>query len=235
VEKLIAKKYGKTKIIRIPQDKEIFISVVPDVKHRTQLLSHAAIGTNEIWYIVCQALKTEGCSEVIRLVRVFIAPAFYEGFQRVLKSVAVEHFSWFYNVNVEMPSVEKFNVVSKAWKMNVEHFQHYRSISIILQNLIDENGPLLPARHIFLRIISFWNSVKAPTDKKSQVLKDLQPKIFKFGTISRLWIRLLLSAVYNAIKTYRMFALRENVSSGSIISLRHFRNMANRLGSFPLC
>ena len=86
---------------------------------------------------------------------------------------------------------------------------------------IDDGEPLPPARNIFPQIIYFWNAAKAPTDKKSQVLKSMQPNMFHFGTMARAWIRVLLGgAVYNAVRNFRLELLESDVREGKIVSLR---------------
>ena len=133
-----------------------------------------------------------------------------------------------------MPDESKFEFTKGSWSTSKASFVHHRAIAMTLDEAIAEReAPLPPARNIFPRLISFWNIAKAPTDKKSQILKSIQPNLFKFGTMARVWVRVVLGgAVCNAVRTYRLDCLSSAVRDKKIISLRQFRNRANALGSF---
>jgi hypothetical protein len=75
--------------------------------------------------------------------------------------------------------------------------------------------PLPPAKRILPTIVSFWNIVKGGIDVYSRFLKNVKQGHNQLQVNSAIWIRLLMTFVYNTY--HSMICIRISVRSSSIL------------------
>ena len=142
-------------------------------------------------------------SEIIRIIHIHIEEEDRRKYMMILADVHQENMSWVSDVSVPIP------------QMSLQELAHAKDIHTVKQTLdlwrslnnhiLNNNGPLLPAKHIMPTAIALWNKTKGGIDVYSRVLKNTQAFHGKLPPIASVWLRLLMSLVYNAFQCQRLF------------------------------
>ncbi|ETI54949.1 hypothetical protein F443_02327 [Phytophthora nicotianae P1569] len=89
-----------------------------------------------------------------------------------------------------------------------------------LNDLVAKNdGPLPPAKHIIPTAIATRNRVKGDIDVYTRFLKNFHARHLHLPPLAAIWIRMLLSIMYNAYQSSKLLQFKsENMSFNSFFS-----------------
>ena len=92
--------------------------------------------------------------------------------------------------------------------------------------LVQKEGKLRPGRLILPTVIAYWNRCKGPIDLYSRYLANVQAKHGKISPNGRIWIRLLMTCVYNAYHSYALYKMLPTL--GDLKSYTEFQRLKHR-------
>jgi hypothetical protein len=198
-----------------------FKNVIPDVKHRTQLLHDMAIGDlKQAYYVVASATK------IIRVVNINASPRYLHLYRLALKKqMEAANLDWILQGEVpEFPANEyvtgqlKYASSKYTIKKTLELWRH------IHQKIIDRGRPLPKGRLILPYIVALWNRCKGPIDMYSRFLRNVTSKHVKLPARGAVWLRLIMTCVYNGFQSYALYKSSAFLLSQECRSFRDYQH-----------
>jgi hypothetical protein len=95
-----------------------------------------------------------------------------------------------------------------------------------------EDKPLPPGRMLIPTIIAMWNRNKGPIDVFSRFMKNCHARHAQLSPLANIWLRLLMSRVYNAYQSYVLSRSALFLLSDDCLGYASFQAHRKRHGSF---
>ena len=222
-EMALATRYGVFKSINSSLNPLEFKQSVPESSHRCQLIHGMACGDlRHAFYVVASLSRT------IRIVHVLIDDKTVECYHRSLRDFARAEMDWV--LDGEVPSLDGIKLTHAVDAYTIgKALDLWRAINNVVKN---RGRPLPPGRMLLPTIIAAWNRNKGPIDVFSRFMKNCHARHSQLPPLANIWLRLLMSRVYNA---YQSFILSRSVSfllSDECTGYSRFQTHRNLHGSF---
>lgn len=102
-----------------------------------------------------------------------------------------------------------------------------------MSSMIATRGKPLPAgRHLLPELVATWNRGKGPIDGFSRIQKNVKAEHANLGPIAAIWLRLIMSLVYNAFQCYNLSKTVDYLLSDECTSFKDFQRKKARLPPF---
>jgi hypothetical protein len=92
--------------------------------------------------------------------------------------------------------------------------------------------PLPAGPHLVPELIAEWNCGKGPIDGYSRFQKNVKAQHSHLGPVAAIWLRLIMTMVYNAYHSYLLSRCEEFLMSDRCLSFRQFQKEKSRQLSF---
>lgn len=178
-------------------------------------------------------------TQIVRVVHVKCNKHDISIYIKALKSmIEVANMEWLENENVPLPTYAdhlfkdelKHAVDNDTVKKNL---QLWRALN---KFVVTEGRPVPPGRLILPTVVAYWNRCKGSIDLYSRHLKDVQAKHNKLNATGRIWIRLLMTCIFNAYQSYAMYKTMSGLANGDFLSFYNYqlekRERAGPLSTF---
>ena len=122
-----------------------------------------------------------------------------KSYQLALQEVHDRELSWV--LHGQLPCLDgiKLTHAVDSYTVQQKALDLWRTIS----NVVRAQGrPLPPGRMLIPTIIAMWNRSKGPIDMFSWFMKNCQARHAQLSPLANIWLRLLMSRVYNAYQSY---------------------------------
>lgn len=173
-------------------------AVIPESSHRLQILHSIACSGITHGYLVYAS-----STYIIRVVHVVVSESASHTYQSALKAIALGYMEWVYT---ETASIPEFETEQLGHCVDQATLVQTLGLWRALVKLINERqNPLPPAKHIMPTLIALWNRVKGGIDVYSRYLKNVKSKHFRLTPSATIWLRLLMTLVYNAYQSFLLF------------------------------
>ena len=171
-----------------------FKELIPDTAHRAQLLHGMVCAkVQQAFYVVASL------SRIIRVVHVHILSDTAIAYIAAMSRVHEYELTWVLQ-GLSLPEFTR------------EHMGHAIDLytiksSLALWRAINESvrvrgRPFPLGRMIIPSVVAMWNHSKGPIDVFSRFLKNCQARHSKLPPLANIWLRLILSRVYNAFQSF---------------------------------
>ncbi|KAG1713297.1 hypothetical protein DVH05_001017 [Phytophthora capsici] len=169
--------------------------VVPEASHRLQLLHNISCGGVQDGFLVYASSTT-----IIRVVHVVVEPRVSWTYRAALEAIQKGYFTWIYG---EHGTVPQFDSAQLGHCIDQATLEQTLMLWKALVKLINDRGePLPPAKHIIPTLVALWNRVKGGIDVYSRYLKNVKSKHYRLSPTATVWLRMLMTLVYNAHQTF---------------------------------
>ncbi|KAE9360930.1 hypothetical protein PF008_g1533 [Phytophthora fragariae] len=169
--------------------------LIPDPSHRLQILHCVVCGGISDGFLVYAS-----STSFIRVVHVVVGSDVSRIYYAALKAIMTEHLMWIYSDNGVMP---RFGGGPRSHCVDMVTLEPTLALWGVLVTLTKvRQQPLPPAKHIIPTLIASWNRVKGGIDVYSRYLKNVKSKHFRLSPTATIWLRMLMSLVYNAHQSY---------------------------------
>ena len=102
-----------------------------------------------------------------------------------------------------------------------------------LCRLIQGQGQPIPAgRHLIPEVVATWNRGKGPIDVYSRFQKNCKSAHFHLGPVGAIWLRLIMTCVYNAYHAHNLSRTVICFLSEECKSFKDFQKMRARQRPF---
>ena len=102
-----------------------------------------------------------------------------------------------------------------------------------MSRMISERGRPLPAgRHLLPEVVATWNRGKGPIDVYSRFQKSTKSNHASLGPIGAIWLRLLMTTVYNAYHSFNLSRTAALLASEECKSFKDFQKRRKRQPPF---
>jgi hypothetical protein len=192
-ETALAAAYGVFRTVVAFIDVEEFKQCVPEASYRCQLLHGMACGSLQDAFYVVASL-----SRIIRVVHVVIDQFTMQSYRLALQEVHDRELTWV--LHGEVPNLDGITLTHAVDRYTItKALDLWRAIS----NLVKTRGrPLPPGRMLVPTIIAMWNRNKGPIDVFSRFMKNCHARHAQLSPLANIWLRLLMSRVYNAYQSF---------------------------------
>lgn len=202
-EMLLAEKWGRFPTITLSsvEDSNYFKDLIPDQGHRSQLLHN----------IICASLRSgflvyASPTAIIRVVHVAVGEDVAESYLLAFTSIKNTCLDWIYAPEnmVPMLSSEELGHCGDMATLKL-HLNLWRA----LETIIEKRGrPLSVAKHTLPTAIATWNRVNGGIDVYSRYLKNVKARHLHLPPLAAIWIRFLMTLVYNAYQSTQLLQVR---------------------------
>ena len=220
----LAKQYGEFQEIDVERDPMSFKVSIPDASYRCQLLHGMASGClNDALYVVASLRK------IIRVVHVRVSNLIRQQYLSAIGDLGRQHLGW--NVEGSLPATLEIEPESHA----VDRHSVWTTLCLWreMSRMISERGRPLPAgKHILPEVVATWNRGKGPIDVYSRFQKSTKSYHAHLGPIGAIWLRLLMTTVYNAYHSYNLSRTAAFLTSDECRSFKEFQKTRARLPPF---
>lgn len=183
---------------------ELLNTAIPELNHRLQILHSIVCGGVGDGFLVYAT-----SSSIIRVVHVVVSSSASQTYCSALNAIARGYMGWVYTANSCIPD---FDHSQYGHCVDQATLQQTLELWKALVNIIDERqGPLPPAKHIIPTLIALWNKVKGGIDVYSRYLKNVKSKHFRLSPTGAIWLRMMMTLVYNAHQSYMLFQVSISV------------------------
>ncbi|KAI2502156.1 hypothetical protein MHU86_12292 [Fragilaria crotonensis] len=196
-ETALARTYGTCPTIYVvmtdPPTNDDFKRMIPEPEYRCQLLHGIACGNlRHAFYVVASLHK------IIRVVHVNVDEQVVEQYRCALQEVHDRELSWV--LHGRLPCLGGMKLRHAVDEYTVQNtLELWRAI----YNLVKTRGRPLPAgRMLIPTIVAMWNRSKGPVDVFSRYMKNCHARHAQLSPLAHIWLRLLMSRVYNAYQSY---------------------------------
>jgi hypothetical protein len=188
-------RYGvfRTVFVDLTDGEGEFKQLVPELDYRCQLLHCiACAGLRHAFYVVASLQK------IIRIVHVHVHGDAIEQYRLALQEVHNRELSWV--LHGKLPSLDGMKL---GHAVDVYTVTKALDLWRCINNAVAIQGqPLPPGRMLIPTIIAMWNRNKGPIDVFSRFMKNCHARHAQLSPIGNIWLRLLMSRVYNAYQSY---------------------------------
>ena len=192
-EMMLVERYGRFKSVNATRNPLEFKQTVPDASHRCQLIHGMACGDLPHGFYVVASL-----SRIIRMVHVWIDDNTIDDYRDSLQTIHARELSWV--LNGEVPSLEGISLKHAVDAYTIRKaLSQWRAIYLLV---MERGRPLPQGRMLVPSIIAAWNRNKGPIDVFSRFMKNCHARHAHLPPLASIWLRLLLTRVYNAYQSY---------------------------------
>jgi len=214
--------FGEYQEINADEDPELFKRSIPDASYRCQLLHGMASGALDHAFYVVASLR-----KIIRVVHVQVGSSLIrEQYLSVITNLGRQHLNW-----IEEGIVPAMTFEAGSHAVDQHSVQCTLDLWRALCKLIYEQKRPLPAgRHLIPEVVATWNRGKGPIDVYSRFQKNCKSAHFHLGPVGAIWLRLIMTCVYNA---YHAHNLSRTVSYLMSDECKSFKNFQQRRARQP--
>jgi hypothetical protein len=193
-----------------------------ETQHRSQILHQAAVmGLNKVLYTVA----TKSC--IVYVVLVSFSVDEVECYLRLMKRL-LTMLSW---TKDDAPVFPRIPLGGIGGCPDQETLQTVFFLVKQMREAVIANGkPFPPAKRIVPKIVVMWNLCKGMTDTFSRCLKNIKPNFKSLHPYAFIWIRLIMTMMWNCHLVLRLFRAEETISNATSITLIH--EVLNKVSSF---
>ena len=224
-ETALASRYGRLAVasLTLTGGEEEFKHLVPEQDYRCQLVHGLACGDLRHAFYVVASLQ-----RIIRVVHVEIDVDAVQRYRLALQEVHDRELSWV--LHGQLPSLEGCKLTHAVDAYTVQKaLDLWRAIS----HLVSTRGrPLPPGRMLIPTIIAMWNRNKGPIDVFSRFMKNCHARHAQLSPLANIWLRLLMSRVYNAYQSYILSRSAPFLLSDDCTGYTSFQTHRKLHGSF---
>jgi hypothetical protein len=227
----IRNEFGHIAIINSASTGNQLKQLIPDRKHRVQMLHGMAVTTCEYgFYVVASS------HEIIRVVCMDLNFKILGVYREALHYLWKKgNFGW-----IEMGDVpnsfreEDFRIGKLKYAVDKYTVEQTIDIYHCVKNKVIERGIPLPNGQMLIpSIVGFWNKCKGPINVYSRYLRDSHGKHKKQSANGRVWIRSIMTCVYNAYRSYILYRTQKHLNSSRCQSYSDFQRAQNEMaGTF---
>jgi hypothetical protein len=220
----IALRFGQYHCINAIEDAMVFKESIPDASYRGQLIhGMCCAGVNDAIFVVASLRK------IIRMVHISITNMFCAQYMSAISDIGCEHLAWVANNAVP----EDLLIKEDSHAVDRHSIQTTLELSNAMLAMILARGRPLPAgRHLVPELIAEWNRGKGPIDGYSRFQKNVKAQHSHLGPVAAIWLRLIMTMVYNAHQSYVLSRCDEFLMSDRCLSFRQFQREKSRQLSF---
>jgi hypothetical protein len=228
-ETSIAQALGALKYVAVngrdPNAAKDFQECIPEQDHRAQVLHGMACGHLLHALYIVASLRT-----IIRVVHVHIDEDTMDCYRLALQEVYERNLTWI--PTGKLPAyLERCTLPRYA--CDADTIGGTLSLWTAIDKLVKERGrPLPEGRMLIPTIVAMWNRNKGPIDVFSRFMKNCHSRHAMLSAIGNIWLRLLMTRVYNA---YQTFVLSRSVAflvSDDCSGYASFQKHRKKHGSF---
>ncbi|GMF42848.1 unnamed protein product [Phytophthora fragariaefolia] len=165
--------------------------VIPDRSHRLQILHNIVCGGVQDGFLVYAS-----SSSIIRVIRVAVDCGVSWTYRAALEAIQKGYISWIFAENRAIPHFDSDQLGHCTDQRTLE--QNLTLWKALVKVVDDRRQPPPPAKHIIPTLIALWNRIKGGIDVYSRYLKNVKSKHFRLSPTATVWLRTLMSLVYNA-------------------------------------
>ena len=222
-EEKLSDTYGRMFVVNASLDSIAFKKAIPDRGHRGQLVHGMASGNLRFAFYVVASLR-----KIIRVVMVEVEPDDLLMYMRALKYIYETHLNW-----VLSGSVPVLEVANMGHAVDQHTIVKTLDLWRAIRRLIVERGrPLPPCRFILPSMVAIWNRCKGPIDVFSRFLKNVHAHHSHLKPVANIWLRLIMSMIYNAYQSYILSRSIDFLKSEDCQSYNMYQSFKRRIGSF---
>jgi hypothetical protein len=203
-----------------------FKVAIPEEDHRSQLLHGMAVmNLTSAFYVVA---STAG---IIRVVYIQFHEDDVRNYRNAIQILFEEaNLKWIDDDGV-LPQIDPTEFTSGKLVHAVDRYSICKALDlwrVLRKKIIDEGKPFPKGRRIVPVVVALWNRCKGPIDLYSRFLRNVQAKHKKLAPIGAVWLRLIMTIVYNAYQTYSLSVSLEYLMSNDCKSFLDFQRFRNR-------
>lgn len=220
----IALRFGQYHCVNAVEDAMVFKESIPDASYRGQLIhGMCCAGVHDAIFVVASLRK------IIRVVHVSITNMFCAQYMSAIGDISREHLAWVANNAVP----EDLLIRDDSHAVDRHSIQTTLELSNAMLAMILARGRPLPAgRHLVPELIAEWNRGKGPIDGYSRFQKNVKAQHSHLGPVAAIWLRLIMTMVYNAHQSYVLSRCEEFLMSDRCLSFHQFQREKSRQLSF---
>ena len=212
--------FGEYQEIDIDDDPAMFKASIPDASYRCQLLHGMAAGILKHAFYVVASLR-----KILRVVHVRIGSLMQEQYISAITNLVELHLNWMRDGIV--PAMT-FEAVSHAVDQHSVQFT-FDLWKALCRLITEREGRPLPAgRHLIPEVVATWNRGKGPIDVYSQFQKNCKSSHSHLGPVGAIWLRLIMTCVYNAYHSFTLSRTVEYLMSDECESFKDFQKRRAR-------
>jgi hypothetical protein len=213
----LQEKFGHFAIVNVFQDPGLFSQLVPSVEYRGQVLHLMACGSLNHAFLIFASL-----TKIIRVIYVLADSSNLSLYILAMDQIRMKYFDWV-DKDDEIPARFLTDDCLKFCKDEVTvrcNLQLWKE----LNRLRNELGmPLPPAKRILPTLVAFWNRVKGGIDVYSRFLKNLKPSHNQLTVDSAIWIRMIMTFIYNAYQSMIIVKIYPELKAGKITTYKDYQ------------
>jgi hypothetical protein len=220
----IALRFGQYHCVNAVEDAMVFKESIPDASYRGQLVhGMCCAGVIDAIFVVASLRK------ILRVVHVSITNMFCAQYMSAIGEIGRDHLAWVSNNAVP----EDLLIKDDSHAVDHHSIQTTLELSNAMVAMIAVRGRPLPAgRHLVPELIAEWNRGKGPIDGYSRFQKNVKAQHSHLGPVAAIWLRLIMTMVYNAYHSYVLSRCEEFLMSDRCTSFRQFQKEKSRQPSF---
>ncbi|KAE9190862.1 hypothetical protein PF004_g21779 [Phytophthora fragariae] len=198
-ERRLAARHGLFTTVNLMTDGfgGLFTDLIPVVSHRLQLLHSVVCGGIQDGFIVYASTTS-----IIRVVHVFVGNRVSWTYRSALKAIQEGCMGWIYRSE----PVPTFKPQALGHCVDQQTLVQTLSLWKAIDKMVnDRRRPLPAAKHILPSLIALWNRVIGGIDVYSRFLKNVKAKHFRLSPTGAIWLRMIMTLVYNAYQSFLLF------------------------------
>jgi hypothetical protein len=214
--------------VRVNVIDPMFGKLIRFKKYRAQVIHGMASGElRDGFYVVASSTR------IIRIVHVTMSETFSDlyndGLENLCKFAKLEWAET--GVGIPTFTEEEFQGPKLKYAVDNETIRKTWKLWKALDDLVQVRSKPLPrGKYIVPTAIALWNRCKGPIDVYSRYLRNAKQKHGTLRITGSIWIRLIMTVVYNAFMSYCMCKTVAFLLSDECISYRQYQNYKKRKG-----
>ncbi|ETI39264.1 hypothetical protein F443_15139 [Phytophthora nicotianae P1569] len=141
---------------------------------------------------------------IIRVVHVVIGDDIVDSYRLAFLKIKEACMGWIYTPDAPVPP---FTADELGHCGDISTLKQHLSLwRIVVAKTEERGGPLPAAKHIIPSVIAIWNRVKGGIDVYSRYLKNIKPSHEHLPPLAALWLRFLMTLVYNAFQSAQLLS-----------------------------
>jgi hypothetical protein len=220
----LRRKYGE--YVCVSMVDPMICSLIWYKKYRAQLLHGMATGLlGDALYVVASS------TSIIRIVHIIARATSLDMYNDGLELLYNEAGLDWTKTGVGIPQFldEEFKGTKLKYAVDNSTILHNWKLCKAMEDLVTAKMmPLPKGKFILPMAIALWNRCKGPIDVYSRYLHNLSPRHACLSITGSIWLRLIMTAVYNAYMCFAMCKAVHFLLSDDCISYRHYQNYKKR-------
>eukprot|EP00644_Phytophthora_capsici_P012550 jgi/Phyca11/113073/e_gw1.23.238.1 len=171
--------------------------LIPDASHRVQILHSIVCGSIQDGFLVYAST-----SSIIRVVHIKVGDHVSWTYRAALNTIQSRYMAWIYD-GEPVPTFASHQLGHCVDQQTLlQTFHLWKQLVVIVNN---RRKPLPAAKHIIPSLIALWNRVKGGIDVYSRFLKNVKAKHCSLSPTGAIWLRMIMTLIYNAYQSYLLF------------------------------